>query len=290
MKSVEQIEQFFTRRNQPYSNLQEYYAFYVGDDHPDLPSPFIRRNYYKITLILEGEIGITYADRSITVKDKAIIFSNPMIPYSWERRSDKLRYYFCLFTDSFVYNLAASPVFNVRGDHVLPPDETIAEKLTFIFQMMIKEQEGDYQQKNEVIRNYIQLLYHEAMKITPPTTWQPQNSAHRITTLFLELLAKQCAITTVHEQVQLKTAAAFATQLSIHVNYLNRAVKTVTGKTTTQVIADHLLKEAQTLLRVTSWSIGEIAYCLGFGHPSNFTVFFRKMSGQSPHDFRGTHQ
>lgn len=290
MKPVEHIEQFFTRRNQPYTNLQEFYVFYVGDDHPDVPSTFIRRNYYKITLILEGEISITYADRSITVKDKAIIFSNPMIPYSWERRSDKLRYYFCLFTDSFVYNLTALPVFNVRGDHVLPPDEAVAEKLTFIFQMMIKEQEGHYPQKNDVIRNYIELLHHEAMKITPPTTWQQHNSANRITTLFLALLAKQCAITTVHEQVQLKTAAAFAAQLSVHVNYLNRAVKTVTGKTTTQVIADHLLKEAKTLLRVTSWSIGEIAYCLGFGHPSNFTVFFRKMSGQSPHDFRGTNQ
>lgn len=290
MKSPEQIGQFFSRRNQPYSDLQDFYVFYVGDDHPGVPSPFVRRNYYKISLILEGEVRIMYADRTITVKDKAILFSNPMIPYSWERISDKLRYYFCLFTDSFVYNLAASTVFNIRGDHVLLPDEATAEKLVFIFEMMIKEQEGHYQQKNDVIRHYIQLLHHEAVKITPPATWQLHNSANRITTLFLELLTKQCAITTVHEQVQLKTATAFATQLSIHVNYLNRAVKSVTGKTTTQVIADHLLKEAKTLLRTTDWSISEIAYCLGFGHPSNFTVFFRKMSGQNPHDFRGTNQ
>lgn len=288
MKPSEHIEQFFIRRDQPYTDLQDFYVFYVGDNHPELPSPFIRRNYYKISLILEGEANIIYADRTITVKDKVLLFSNPMIPYSWERTAGQLRYYFCLFTESFVYRLTESAVF--RGDHVFLPDDATADKMKYIFEMMLKEQSGQYQHKNDVIRNYVQLLHHEALKITPPATWQQQTSANRLTTLFLELLARQCTITSLQEQVTLKTAADFARQLSIHVNYLNRAVKTVTGKTTTQVIADHLMKEAQTLLRATDWNISEISYCLGFGHPANFTVFFRKMSGQSPHAFRGTNR
>jgi AraC-like DNA-binding protein len=93
-------------------------------------------------------------------------------------------------------------------------------------------------------------------------------------------------INTTHDRIRIKTAAGFATQLSVHVNYLNKAVKSVTGKTTTELIAAHLVKEAGSLLQHTIWDIAQIGYCLGFEHASNFNTFFRKMTGETPKHFR----
>ncbi|MES1160150.1 MAG: helix-turn-helix transcriptional regulator, partial [Bacteroidota bacterium] len=73
---------------------------------------------------------------------------------------------------------------------------------------------------------------------------------------------------------------------SVHVNHLNRAVKQVTGKTTTEHIADRMLSEAKALLKFTDWNISMISYCLGFEEPAHFSHFFRKQTSLTPTAFR----
>lgn len=294
MNSHESIERFFKRRGKAYDGFGSFHAYRVDDTHPAHPSPFTRRDYYKISVLLEGEAILTYADRTIPVKNGTVIFSNPMIPYAWQRISEKQTYYFCLFTEQFVNNQlkrespAESSFFKVQGDHVLFPDEPATERIAGIFEMMLKEAEGHYKYKYDALRNYVQLLIHEALKIAPPVdSYTRTTSADRITELFLELLARQFPVTSTHDRILIKTAAGFAAHLSVHVNYLNKSVKTVTDKTTTELIAGHLAKEAKALLRHTSWDVAEIGYCLGFGHASNFNIFFRKMTGETPGHSRG---
>ena len=60
---------------------------------------------------------------------------------------------------------------------------------------------------------------------------------------------------------------------SVHVNHLNRAAKTVTGKTTTKHINDRIINKAKTLLKNTDWNASEIAYSLGYEYPTYFTTF-----------------
>ncbi|WP_212001845.1 AraC family transcriptional regulator [Chitinophaga sp. HK235] len=293
MNSHESIEQFFERRGNRNDHPGDFYVYLVDDTHPPHPAPLTRRNYYKISLLLEGEAIIHYAHRSIPVKGNTIIFSNPMIPYTWQRISARQRYYFCLFSASFVNNRlkhespAEASIFKIQGDHVLFPDMAAAGRITGLFEMMMQETKGHYTHKDDVLRNYVQLLIHEGLKIAPPVaSYIPITSADRLTELFLELLVRQFPITSVHDRINIKTAAAFATQLSVHVNYLNKSVKAVTGKTTTELISEHLANEAGYLLRHTHWDVAQIGYCLGFEHASNFNTFFRKMTGETPQQFR----
>ncbi|MNY59033.1 HTH-type transcriptional regulator ChbR [compost metagenome] len=78
----------------------------------------------------------------------------------------------------------------------------------------------------------------------------------------------------------------YAQQLNVHVNYLNRAVKEVTGKSTTMHVSDRIVAEAKALLQHTDWSISEIAYALGFEYPTYFNNFFKKQTGTNPKSFR----
>jgi AraC-like DNA-binding protein len=67
---------------------------------------------------------------------------------------------------------------------------------------------------------------------------------------------------------------------------LNRSVKQVTGKTTTNLIAARIVREAEALLQHTDWDIAQIGYGLGFEEPANFTNFFKKHTRRSPGEFR----
>lgn len=82
-------------------------------------APYSRRDYYKISLII-GKGKIHYADKWIKVDRPALMFSNPIIPYSWEADDEDQKGWFCLFTEQFLQNgsrlgnLQDSPLFNCK--------------------------------------------------------------------------------------------------------------------------------------------------------------------------------
>jgi AraC-like DNA-binding protein len=128
---------------------------------------------------------------------------------------------------------------------------------------------------------------HEAMKMQPPKTfYQPANASERISTLFMELLERQFPIDSPSQIIKLKNANEFATQLNVHTNTLNRALKETTGKTTTEWITERIIKETKALLQFSNWDIAEIGYSLGFEHSSNFIIFFKKQTDETPKSFR----
>ncbi len=107
-----------------------------------------------------------------------------------------------------------------------------------------------------------------------------------MTTLFLELLERQFPIDEVHQKIQLKTAKAFALQLNVHINHLNKALKEITQQSTTQIIAERILQEAKILLKHSTWNVAEIAFALGFTEVTHFNNFFKKYVQLSPLKYR----
>lgn len=79
----------------------------------------------------------------------------------------------------------------------------------------------------------------------------------------------------------------FAAELNLSPNYLSDLLNRYTGKTTQEHIHLRLIDKAKSLLWGTEHSISEIAYELGFEHPSHFTKIFKTKTGQSPSAFRG---
>jgi AraC-like DNA-binding protein len=108
------------------------------------------------------------------------------------------------------------------------------------------------------------------------------NASVRISSLFIEMLERQFPVDSTEHALSLKSPADFACKLSVHVNHLNRAVKDATGKSTTEIISSRVANEARSLLKFTDNSVSDIAYSLGFEHPSNFNTFFKKHTGLTP--------
>lgn len=253
---------------------------------------YSRKDFYKICLTT-GKSIIHYADRSFEQEGTVLFFGNPHIPYSWETVSTNYAGYTCLFSEEFLKasdrteSLQQSPLFKIGGTPVLKITEPQRQFLNAVFQKMIDEQKTDYAYKDDLIRNYINLVIHEALKLQPSENFdQHKNAASRITNVFFELLERQFPIESTEKPLQLKSAQDYAKELSVHPNYLNRAVKEVTGRPTTSHITERIVNEAKALLQHTNWNIADIAYALGFEYPTYFNNFFKKLTGTNPKTLR----
>lgn len=298
MQKVEKIADFYKRKfNWVPENLREgighFNLFlletYSGENAP--PIPYSRRDFYKVMLV-QGKSRVYYADKVIEVHKQALSFSNPLIPYKWEH--DKaLKGFYCIFDSSFFSqfgNLGQYEMFQPAGTPVYELSDEQVLTVKNCFQKMDAELNSDYPHKYDVLRNLVFELIHFALKSQPAVQSRrsPVNASQRIAAIFLELLERQFPVDDTHSEIRLRTASAFAVQLAVHVNHLNRAVKENTGKTTSQLIQERLMQEARILLKHSSWPVSNIAWALGFKEVSHFNNFFKKETGQSPLQFRKT--
>jgi AraC family transcriptional regulator, transcriptional activator of pobA len=252
--------------------------------------PYSRKDYYKISLI-KGRNRYHYADKTVEVPEHTLFFGNPMIPYSYEPLEEEQQGQYCIFTDAFFNhygNIKEYPVFKPGGNPVFILNAEQFEEIKQIYLRMEKEIETDYTYKYDVLRNLVFELIHTAMKLQPATftLYKDTGANTRITSMFTELLERQFPIETPNQHMKLRTPTDFAEHLSVHTNHLNRAIRSISGKTTTKSIAERILQEARILLKQTDWTVAEIAYCLGFEESSHFISFFRKNMLITPKRFR----
>jgi AraC-like DNA-binding protein len=261
--------------------------------NPINPSfPHSRRDFYKIGLVT-GNMTVRYGDKLAELNNTSLFFINPNIPHSVVRHSKNVSGYACLFTDAFISGrerteiLKSSPLFQFDEAPVIRLNKEQALFMTGLFQKMLSVHSGDYDYKNELLRNCIELIIHEAIRIQPPQNrLHHTNAAARITNLFTDLLEKQFPVESTEGPLRLRTANDFAETLSVHVNYLNRSVKQITGKPTSVHIANRIAAEAKALLLYTDWSVTDIAYSLGFEYPTYFNNYFKRLTGTTPQSIR----
>ncbi|MBN9383784.1 MAG: helix-turn-helix domain-containing protein [Chitinophagaceae bacterium] len=80
--------------------------------------------------------------------------------------------------------------------------------------------------------------------------------------------------------------SSYAGMLNISAGHLSDVIKQQSGKPAIIHIHDRLMLEAKQLLFHTENSMKEIAFQLGFEDASYFNRFFKRISGQTPMDFR----
>jgi len=253
---------------------------------------YSRRDFYKVSLVT-GESNIHYADRTVHVTGSVLVFTNPLIPFFWERVAPRHSGFVCIFTEAF-FNSAAPikefPVLQSPAAGVIPLDAARLETFRQLFEKMYAELQGDYVFKYDLCRHLLMEIVHTAHKLQPETgqPTKPGTASERISGLFMELLERQFPIELTSQVVRLTTPAGFARQLNLHVNHLNKALKETTGRSTSQLISTRLAEEARILLRSTDWTVNEIAWSLGFREANHFSTFFKSAAGITPRQFRNS--
>ncbi|HVU97681.1 MAG TPA: AraC family transcriptional regulator [Puia sp.] len=252
---------------------------------------YVRRDFYKI-MLFQGTGVFHFGDESIPVGGDTLLFFNPRVPYAYGSVPKDIRGFFCVFQQGFFTgalrpHLEDIPLFLPGAKPVFSLDAEQLAEVTSLFRKMQDTLNSDYIYKYELIRAYVIELIYYAMRLAPLVYRPAEVSATaRITTVFLELLDRQFPVEPFSDRPLLRTPKDFAHRLAIHINYLNRAVKKETGKTTTDHIGDRLAAEANAMLQHSNRTIAEIAYDLGFRDQAHFNNFFRKRMKTSPSAIR----
>lgn len=249
------------------------------------------RAFYKISF-LTGRSQADYPDQSIEIVYPTLIFSTPKSPFYWlpmGRQTGR----FCVFTADFLnptisgVMLDELPIFKSAQHPVFILSEHDIERTQQIFGLMDSEIVSDYAYKYDLLRAYTLELIHLGQKLQSSALRSTNHSAAaRTTTLFLDLLARQFPLESPQQTIMLRTANQFADHLGLHINHLNKTLKSTTGLTTTELIAGRITQEAKSLLRHTDWTIAEIAESLGFSDFAHFAKFFKAETHVSPGSFR----
>lgn len=257
------------------------------------PANYCRRDFYKIALI-RGENRCHYANKSIVLSGSTLIFFSPNIPYTWEPMSDDSGY-FIIFKESFYAedsrkDIKQLPMFALDCKPTYQLSAEMDNRISAIFEKMLAEKGTSSPYYHDLSRTYISELIYFALNLQPADAlFQNSNAKTRLTKDFIALLELQFTSLYDNSPPPMRSPKEYASQINVHINHLNDAVKQSTGKTTMNHITDRISIEAQILLKSTQLNISEIGYRLGFPEAAHFFNFFKKMNKLSPSAYRKLH-
>lgn len=256
---------------------------------------YSRRDYYKICLVIGSTLGrglLIYNDQEIPLIGPCLILTNPSVPASIEFSATEVGRFSCVFDHHFISGLLfpdlqyACSLFNSAIHPVVSISPNYQERMLHYFKTIQELMTSDYSFKWDMARTVLQLIIHEAARMQQPQYSSVLNIHDKTVDNFFTILNQQFPIDLTDQPLKLLTPKYFAEKLHVHVNHLNSVLKKHTGKTTTEIINEQIIREAKTLLRNTNWNIAEIGYALGFDYPSHFSKYFKRLTGSTPMQFR----
>ncbi len=303
-----------------YNSMAEFYASMGGtlpqevdftihrleEVHGDVPikSPLFRANYYSIIIISSGR-GKYFIDRnSYETKPGTIYFTNPGHVKGFEIH-ELAKGFVITFAESFLKQYVREDILNEFPfliAEVAPPqypNQEIFQEFDNLGNQLIAEYQSNSAYKFKIIGSLMVVLL---LKIKEKfwCTYDPLNesdSASQIVLTFKRNLEKHFRDLSAGNIDTLYKVQDYAEAQYLHPSYLSTVIKSKTGKSVNNWIAEKVIAEAQAILsRKRSYaeglspvSIQEVAYQLGFKEPGHFSRFFKKHTGISPSAFRHQH-
>lgn len=80
--------------------------------------------------------------------------------------------------------------------------------------------------------------------------------------------------------------AEVAKYVGLDRKYISTVFKNIMGVTLQQYLINYRLNKAKDMMKESTLSIGSIARSVGYGDPLTFSRMFKKLSGESPSDYR----
>lgn len=263
--------------------------------HGNVPekSPLFRTNYYTIVMIAKGQ-GKYIVDRhTYPTQPRTIYFSNPGHIKGFE--IDELPQGFIItFAESFLKQYVSKDIFDefpfLIAEVVPPqyPDSEIFQEFYNLGNQLLKEYQNNSDYKFKIIGSLMVVLL---LKIKE-RFWnrynplQESDNGSTIVVTFKHNLEKHFRNLQTGDADTLYQVQDYAEAQHLHPSYLSTVIKTKTGKSVNNWIAEKVIAEAQAILSRSPVSVQEVAYQLGFKEPGHFSRFFKKHTGTSPSSFR----
>lgn len=278
----------FAENSQNYSGfalkkLEDVYQNSFGK--PDSPH---RHDYYTIIFIEKGE-GRHYIDfTEFKIEDRSIFFILPgqmhQIAFASEPKGCVIT-----FTEEFlIANSIPEKLINdiyLFNDYGQSPPLPVNENDMPVYQNLVVQMEHFAQSletyTKEAVGSLVKIFLIQSnnhCSLRKSNNPQLIETSNHILRTFKQQLNKKYA--TAH------MVSDYADDLAVTSDYLNKTVKNLTGKSAKDHIQSKLITEAKRSLLFSNVSNKELAYELGFDESAHFNNFFKKITGQTPSEFR----
>ncbi|MEM9719288.1 MAG: AraC family transcriptional regulator [Bacteroidota bacterium] len=267
----------------------------VREVHQTIPykSPIFRTNYYSFVFVKNGRGNYTTDDQTFEYTSRTIYFTNPGHLKGFEFYELEEAYLITL-SESFLKTNVHSEIFRefpfLLAETV--PPQTLSEKEFQVFERIylhiLEEYRGNSQYKFPVIGNLfvVLLLKIKEQFWSGYIPLEEGDRSSQIVKRFKQHLEKHYRDLAEGKISQHFQAQDYAHLQHLHPNYLNTVIKSKTGRSISNWIAEKTATEAKALLKNSSLSIKEIGIQLGFHETAHFSNFFKKQTSQSPSAFR----
>ncbi|MDR0229085.1 MAG: AraC family transcriptional regulator [Flavobacteriaceae bacterium] len=264
-------------------------GIYIKDQiHSSIKNSIIdhthRDDYYVITIITNGQLNMDCEMEKFTVKQNNILIVKPYQIHSVRYISDDFAGYFLGIQDYRIPNDLTDLLFTLpEKKQLLDISEEDMQLLANTFDLMKQHISKNNQHKTQIINGLFTTALYSICSQTN----------HNYSTKELGTPSQPAIITSnfkrlITHQTHLNLPSYFANKLNITTAHLNDCVKKTTGQTVTHWLKKSILDEAKRLLYYTNKPVKEIAFNLGFEDHTYFSRMFKKLTYQTPLQFRDT--
>ncbi len=262
-------------------------GFYIAK-FEDLIKDFERINnahshtFYMVMYIYQGS-GKHYIDfKTYDISPNQLYFLTPGQVHHWELSAD-IQGFVLFFEASYFSAIYPKRLFEYNFYHTNQQKPTLHLQSNIslfdtLFESAFLEFSANNPNRNNIFFSYLFLILENANRyFDSQHSTSIQGQYHRIKEFekYIDLY-----------YTEKKTIRAYAELMNISPNYLNSLCKLYLNKTSSELLQERILIEAQRLLTHSNISIKEIVFRLGFNDESYFIRFFKKFTSQTPMEFR----
>lgn len=254
--------------------------FQNHEEYPDLPGEH-RDEYYILGIVLKGSGKMRCDLGTINIRSRSLLLMKPYQVHSGESASKDADVYFMSIAPFLVPGFCRDIFENisVAGQCIkLSPHDI--NSMIRMAEILHKAFVSDNIFKTEITTNLLNAVIISAAShflISGQKKDHNKTQPFRITQRFKELVTQYSF---------LHIASFFAEKLHITTSHLNDCVKETTGLSVTQYLQQSMLLEAKRNLYYTNSDVKKIAFDLGFEDHTYFSRLFKKLTKETPLEFR----
>ncbi len=258
-------------------NFKDFYIHGLSDETYELkiPLPPHRQTNHSIILVTKGSLIATSGIDKYTVeKDMMICIPAGQIT-SLAFMSKNIEGFYVHFANDYLSHIRLD-----LSSWLIRPVIKFANSETGNMVTLLKRLQklNESETNTHIIKPYLTAFIAEMKQSDDFRLRITYTANERLTIKFKKLLH--------HNINKSKSVSAYAQELNVSSNHLNKSVKATLGMSATGVIDEMVILEAKVLMQKKGNTISEIAFETGFEDVSYFGRFFKKHTGLSPTQYR----
>jgi AraC-like DNA-binding protein len=250
--------------------------------------------YYKISYKPKNDGKIKYGQTYYDFNEGGLLFASPnqIIGCSNVAEIGQTSYFTLLIHPDFLWNYPLAKkikqynFFSYSANEALHLSDQEKEIVISIFRIIEEELNSRIDEfSQEVLISQIELLLNYANRFYKRQFITRKAASSDLLQKLEEVLDGYFDQATFIGQ-GIPTVQYLSEKLNVSPSYLSDLLRTLTGQNAQQHIHNKLIEKAKERLSITTLSVSEIGYELGFEHPQSFSRLFKLKTNLSPLEFR----